>query len=187
MVDRKKLIDGSRIAPGDAVIGLASNGVHSNGYSLVRKLVREHGFDLADKPAEFSGATIGEVLLAPTRIYVKPVLALMADFDLKGLVHITGGGFIENIPRVLPEGTGVEIEPGTWPVPPVFIWLEKLGNLTRHDLFTTFNMGIGMVLVVPEEQAEAVIRKAGELGERAWRIGRVTEGDQTVRFAGDPA
>jgi phosphoribosylformylglycinamidine cyclo-ligase len=187
VVDRKKLIDGSCIAPGDAVIGLASNGVHSNGYSLVRKLIREHGFGLADKPAELGGATVGEVLLAPTRIYVKPVLGLMDQFDLKGLVHVTGGGFIENIPRVLPEGTGVEIAPGTWPVPPVFTWLERLGNLTRHDLFTTFNMGIGMVLIVPEEQAEAVIRKAGELGEGAWRIGRVTEGNQTVRFAGDPA
>lgn len=187
VVDRGKLIDGSAIAPGDAVIGLASNGVHSNGFSLVRKLLRDHGIDPADRPEAFGGATIGDVLLAPTRIYVKPVLRLLEQFDLKGLVHITGGGFVENIPRVLPEGTGVRIATGSWPVPPVFSWLEKLGGLSRQDLFTTFNMGIGMVMIVPEEQAEAVIRRSIELGERAYRIGRVTEGDRRVDFKGDPA
>lgn len=186
-VDRKKLIDGSSIAPGDAVIGLASSGVHSNGYSLVRKLIRDHGLDLSDRPAELGGASIGDTLLTPTRIYVKTVLDLASTFRLKGLVHVTGGGFVENIPRVLPEGTDVDIVPGSWPVPPVFTWLEKLGRLTRRDLFTTFNMGIGMVMIVPEKEAEAVIRRAVELGERAYRIGRVTEGSRTVRLAGEPA
>jgi len=187
VVERSKLIDGSSVAPGDAVIGLASSGVHSNGYSLVRKLIRDHGLALTDRPAALGGASIGDVLLTPTRIYVKTVLGLASAFRLKGLVHVTGGGFVENIPRVLPEGTAVDIVPGSWPVPPVFDWLEKLGGLTRRDLFTTFNMGIGMVMIVPEEEAEAVIRRAVELGERAYRIGRVTEGSRTVLFGGEPA
>lgn len=187
VVERSRLVDGSRISPGDAIIGLASSGVHSNGFSLVRKLLRDHRIGLAERPDALGGATVGDTLLAPTRIYVKPVLELLGAFDLKGLVHVTGGGFLENIPRVLPEGAGADITIGSWPVPPVFTWLEKLGGLARQDLFTTFNMGIGMVLVVPEDQAEAVLQRAGELGEQAWRIGKVTAGSRQVTFTEEGA
>jgi phosphoribosylformylglycinamidine cyclo-ligase len=187
VVDRKELIDGSRIRPGDAVIGLASSGVHSNGYSLVRKLLLEqHGYQLTDVVPGLSedGRTLGEVLLTPTRIYVKPVLALKERVELKGLSHITGGGFIENIPRVLPDDVDVEIEYGSWPILPIFRHLQELGAISNRDMFTTFNMGIGMVMIVPAEQADETLAAARELGETAYRIGTVVPGSRKVTFKG---
>ena len=185
IVDRKKMIDGTTIRPGDAVIGLASSGVHSNGFSLVRKLLLESkGYQLTDRIDGLDGAVLGEVLLEPTKIYVKTILALMEKVELKGIVHITGGGFIENIPRVLPEHVNVDIEYGAWPILPIFSLMQQEGNIANKDMFTTFNMGIGMVLVVPAEQAELAVSLANELGEAAYRIGTVTEGNRVVTFTG---
>lgn len=185
IVDKPKAIDGSGIKPGDAVIGLGSSGIHSNGYSLVRRLLLEtKGYQFADKLPELEGKTLGEVLLEPTRIYVKSVLELVRQVQVKGMAHITGGGFIENIPRVLPEGVNVDIERGAWPVHPVFGLMQRDGGISDRDMYTTFNMGVGMVLVVPGDQAERAVALASELGERAYVIGRVTEGTRVVTFGG---
>jgi len=186
IVDKPKIIDGSDIRPGDAIIGLASSGVHSNGYSLVRRLLlEEKGYKLGDVLPELGGRTLGEVLLEPTRIYVKPVLALLEKVRIKGMAHITGGGFIENIPRVLPDHVNADILPDSWPVPPIFTLMQREGGISDRDMFTTFNMGIGMVLFVPAEQADAAVAMAEELGEKAYRIGTVTEGRKIVTFGGE--
>lgn len=185
IVDKKKMIDGSTIAPGDVVLGLASSGIHSNGFSLVRKLLLEKcGYSLNDTLPELGGKGLGEVILEPTRIYVKPVLELINRVTVKGMAHITGGGFIENIPRVLPEGVNVNVEYGSWPIQPIFKLMQEKGGITNRDMFTTFNMGVGMVVVVPAEQAEEALRIAAELGEEAYRIGTVTEGSRIVTFTG---
>ncbi|CAI6079943.1 phosphoribosylformylglycinamidine cyclo-ligase [Cohnella sp. JJ-181] len=185
IVDKPKAIDGSAIAAGDAVIGLGSSGIHSNGFSLVRRLLLEtKGYKFADKLPELEGKTLGDVLIEPTRIYVKSVLKLIESVQVKGMAHITGGGFIENIPRVLPEGVNVDIELGAWPVQPVFGLMQRDGAISDRDMYTTFNMGIGMVLVVPADQAEQAVALAGELGEKAYVIGRVTEGSRVVTFGG---
>lgn len=185
VVDKSKIVNGSRIAPGDTVIGLASSGVHSNGFSLVRKLLLEEaGYALTDKLPELGGASLGDVLLTPTKLYVKPVLALLEKVDVKGMAHITGGGFIENIPRVLPEGVDVEINCGSWPILPIFDLLQKQGNVSNRDMFTTFNMGIGLVIVVAEDQAEAAVAALKQAGETPYVIGKVTEGQRVVTFAG---
>ncbi|MFD2611501.1 phosphoribosylformylglycinamidine cyclo-ligase [Paenibacillus gansuensis] len=185
VVDRKKMIDGSTIAAGDAVIGLASSGVHSNGFSLVRKLLLEqHGYSLQDEVEELGGAKLGHVLLEPTKLYVKSVLEWISKVEVKGLAHITGGGFIENIPRVLPAGVNVDIEYGSWPILPIFELMQRKGEISNRDMFRTFNMGIGMVAVVPAEQAEEALRIARGLGEDAYLIGRVTPGDGIVTFTG---
>jgi phosphoribosylformylglycinamidine cyclo-ligase len=185
IVDRPKVIDGSTIQPGDAVIGFASSGVHSNGFSLVRRLLLEQkGYALTDKPSELDGKTLGETLLEPTRIYVKQILRLLEKVTVKGMAHITGGGFIENIPRVLPEGVNVDINRGAWPVLPIFSLMQQAGGISDRDMYTTFNMGIGMVLVVPAEQAEQALEAAQEQGERAYRIGTVTDGSRVVTFEG---
>lgn len=185
VVDKKKIIDGKSIAPGDAIIGLASSGIHSNGYSLVRKLLLEQsGYALTDELAELDGKRLGDVLIEPTKLYVKPVLALIEQVKVKGMAHITGGGFIENIPRVLPEGVNADIEYGSWPIQPIFKLMQEKGGISHRDMFTTFNMGVGMVIVVPAEQAEEALRIAGQLGEQAYRIGTVTEGSRMVTFTG---
>lgn len=186
VVDRKAMIDGSAIRAGDAVIGLASSGVHSNGFSLVRKLLLEQkGYKLTDHVAEIGGR-LGDVLLTPTRIYVRTVLALLERVKVNGLVHITGGGLLENIPRVLPDGLAVQIDYGAWPVPPIFGLLQREGAISNRDMFRTFNMGVGMVVIVPEEQAAETLKLAGELGEGAYRIGEVTarSGEGAVQFRG---
>ncbi|MBB3111931.1 phosphoribosylformylglycinamidine cyclo-ligase [Paenibacillus phyllosphaerae] len=185
IVDKKNIIDGKTIAPGDAVIGLASSGIHSNGYSLVRRLLLEQsGYTLEQALPELGGKTLGEVVIEPTRIYVKSCLELIQKVKVKGMAHITGGGFIENIPRVLPEGVNVNIEYGSWPILPIFKLMQEKGNITNRDMFTTFNMGVGMVVVVPADQAEEAVRVARELGEDAYRIGTVTEGSRIVTFTG---
>lgn len=184
VVDKAKIINGSTIAPGDTVIGLASSGVHSNGFSLVRKLLLEQsGYRLQDEIAELGG-TLGGTLLTPTKIYVKPVLALLDEVKVKGMAHITGGGFIENIPRMLPEGVNVEIDHGSWPILPIFKLMQEKGSISNRDMFTTFNMGIGLVLVVSEADAEKTLSTLRANGEEAYTIGRVTEGSGIVTFTG---
>ena len=179
IVDQDKLIDGSAVREGDVLIGLASSGVHSNGFSLVRKLFPPTSEVLGEK-VEALGCTLGEELLRPTRIYVKTVLALNEEFHLHGIAHITGGGFHENIPRILPKGLRASIQKGTWPVLPIFELLAEKNNTPLDDLFYTFNMGIGMVLAVPAEEADAVLARANELGEKAYRIGSVVAGEKGV-------
>jgi phosphoribosylformylglycinamidine cyclo-ligase len=185
IVDKKKMIDGSTIAAGDAVIGFASSGIHSNGFSLVRRLLLEDaGYSLDQELEELGGAKLGDVLIEPTRIYVKSALKLVEQVEVKGMAHITGGGFIENIPRVLPDGVNVNVEYGSWPILPIFDLMQNKGGITNRDMFTTFNMGIGLVVVVPADQANEALRIAAELGEQAYRIGTVTEGSRIVTFTG---
>jgi phosphoribosylformylglycinamidine cyclo-ligase len=185
VVDKKKIIDGTTIAPGDVVLGFASSGIHSNGYSLVRRLLLEEcGYALDQRLPELNDEVLGDVLIEPTRIYVKSALKLIEQVNVKGMAHITGGGFIENIPRVLPEGVNVNIEYGSWPILPVFQLMQDKGSITNRDMFTTFNMGIGLVVVVPADQAEKALQVATELGEKAYRIGTVTEGSRVVTFTG---
>ncbi|MFD1174756.1 phosphoribosylformylglycinamidine cyclo-ligase [Paenibacillus puldeungensis] len=185
VVDKKKIVNGSSIAPGDTVIGLASSGVHSNGFSLVRKLLLEQeGYSLQDQLPELGGEALGDVLLTPTKLYVKPVLSLLEKVDVKGMAHITGGGFIENIPRVLPDGVNVDIEYGSWPILPIFTLMQQKGNVSLRDMFTTFNMGIGLVIIVAKEQAEAALTALRAAGESPFTIGKVTEGSKVVTFTG---
>ncbi|AET59118.1 phosphoribosylformylglycinamidine cyclo-ligase [Paenibacillus terrae] len=184
IVDKSKIINGSSISPGDTVIGLASSGVHSNGFSLVRKLLLEQqGYDLHDEIEGLNGK-LGDVLLEPTKIYVKSVLALLDKVKVKGMAHITGGGFIENIPRVLPDNVNVDIEYGAWPILPIFQLMQEKGAISNKDMFTTFNMGIGMVIVVGEEYAQTALEVLKEQGEAAYVIGKVTEGSSIVTFTG---
>lgn len=184
VVDKSKIINGADIAPGDAVIGLSSSGVHSNGFSLVRKLLLEQeGYSLQDSVPEL-GDTLGDALLAPTKIYVKPLLALLEQLPVKGMAHITGGGFIENIPRMLPDHVNVDIEYGSWPILPIFELLQRKGSISNRDMFTTFNMGIGLVLVVKAEDAEKAVGFLKGQGEEAYIIGKVTAGESIVTFTG---
>ncbi|MCC3382305.1 phosphoribosylformylglycinamidine cyclo-ligase [Paenibacillus farraposensis] len=184
IVDKSKIINGSSIAPGDTVIGLASSGVHSNGFSLVRKLLLEQqGYDLHDEIEGLNGK-LGDVLLEPTKIYVKSVLALLEKVKVKGMAHITGGGFIENIPRVLPDHVNVDIEYGSWPILPIFQLMQEKGAISNKDMFTTFNMGIGLVIVVGQEDAQTALNVLKEQGEDAYVIGKVTEGSSIVTFTG---
>lgn len=175
MVDKEKMIDGTGIKAGDALIGVASSGVHSNGYSLVRKLVLTADRDLNAPVEAFGGKSWGETLLTPTKIYVKPALAACKACDVHGIAHITGGGFIENIPRILPDGLSAQIERGTWPVLPVFTELVKLGGLGDRQAYNTFNMGVGMVFAVKAEEAGKLIATLEAQGEKAYRIGRVAK------------
>ena len=173
LVDREKSISGERVREGDVLVGMASSGVHSNGYSLVRKLVLTEGRDLNAPVEAFGGKSWGETLLTPTKIYVKPALKACAAADVHGIAHITGGGFIENIPRILPDGLTAYIDLGTWPVLPVFTELQRLGGLTDRQIYNTFNMGIGMVFAVDASEADAVIAALTACGESAYRIGEV--------------
>ncbi|BCJ87151.1 phosphoribosylformylglycinamidine cyclo-ligase [Effusibacillus dendaii] len=180
IVEKSRLIDGSRIQPGDVIVGLASSGIHSNGYSLVRKvLLEEAGFHM-DSRVEGLDKTIGEELLTPTHIYVKNGLALAERFDVRGMAHITGGGFWENIPRVLPDGCSAEIKLGSWPILPIFDLIRQKGDISAVDMFRTFNMGIGLIAVVPERQATDFVAEANRLGEKAYPIGTIVKGDKQV-------
>lgn len=175
IMDKTKAVDGSRICDGDVLIGIASSGIHSNGYSLVRK-VFDINKESMDTYVEELGSTLGEALLVPTKIYVKTVLGLIKKVDVKGLSHITGGGFIENIPRMMPEGTKVNIKEGTWDILPIFKMLEEKGNVERMSMYNTFNMGIGMVAAVAKADAEKALKVIEEAGEKAYIIGNVTKG-----------
>lgn len=172
IVERAKLLDGSAVKAGDALVGLASSGPHANGYSLIRKILDSHHISL---DTAFAGATLGEVLLAPTRIYVRAALQLLTAHSVHALAHITGGGFIGNLPRVLPEGLCAVINSASWPRPPIFDWLQKQGDIADAEMYRTFNCGIGMVLVVPADGAEAVMHSLRQQGETPFLIGQATE------------
>ena len=174
-VEKSKIITGNEIKQGDVLIGLASSGIHSNGYSLVRKVFLQDAKMSLNDHVEELGCTLGEELLRPTRIYVKSILAALEKFSIKGISHITGGGFIENIPRMLPEELGADLSEENWAVPAVFDLMQKIGKLDRLDMYNTFNMGTGMVLAVSESEAEAAMSFFNEMGEKAYRIGIVTD------------
>ncbi len=177
VVERAKLIDGSKVKVGDVLVGIASSGVHSNGFSLVRKIVSDNGFDLKAPHADLGDKPLGEVLLTPTRIYVKQVLEVIRECDVHGISHITGGGFDENIPRILSEGQGVEVTEGSWEILPVFHFLEKYGKVAHREMFNIFNMGIGMVIALDESEAAKAIEILTKHGEKASIIGRIVEGE----------
>ena len=183
VVEKSQLIDGSKVKVGDVLVGIASSGVHSNGFSLVRKVVSDAGLDLhAVLPELDAERKLGEVLLTPTRIYVKQVLDVIRNCDVHGVAHITGGGFDENIPRILKPGQGIEVTEGTWEILPVFRMLEKYGKIAHREMFNIFNMGIGMVLAVDVAEADKAIEILKGHGERASVIGRVTDKNGVVEI-----
>ncbi|MDR1049025.1 MAG: phosphoribosylformylglycinamidine cyclo-ligase [Synergistaceae bacterium] len=184
VADRAKLLPRPDIVPGDALIGLPSGGLHSNGFSLVRKICFERMKLTVDSFVSELGRTLGEELLKPTRLYPKIVLPLLSEFAVKGIVHVTGGGFYDNIPRILPEGTAAEIDTGAWPIPAIFELLRDWGSVANSEMFRTFNMGIGLLLVAPESEADGLIRSLASRGEPAYRVGSVTAGDRCVNIPG---
>jgi phosphoribosylformylglycinamidine cyclo-ligase len=181
VVEKQKIIDGSKVKAGDVMIAIASSGPHSNGYSLVRKIIE---VSKADINAAFGdeddsmGGTLGDALLAPTRIYVKALHELLAKFDIHAMAHITGGGLLENIPRVLPQGAQAVIDKNSWQLPEVFQWLQKNGNVVDKEMHRTFNCGVGMVLIASAEDAEAIISSLNQSGESAWQLGTIESGDK---------
>ncbi len=179
MVDKPKMIDGSRLAAGDVLIGVASSGVHSNGYSLVRKTLGINEKSVSRYMDEF-GKTLGEELLTPTRIYVKAIQSLIAAADVKAISHITGGGFYENIPRMLKDGIHADIEKAAAPVPTVFDVIAKAGNIPERDMYNTFNMGVGLVVAVAADDADKALDALKQAGETAYIIGRCTEGEKGI-------
>lgn len=182
IVDKPKIITGTTIKPGDVMLGLPSSGIHSNGYSLVRKICFDvQNFNPADRIAEL-GKTLGEELLTPTRIYVQALKPVLKNFSIKGLVHITGGGFTDNIPRVLPADCDAVITRGQWPVPVIFNLLQQWGNIAEPEMYRTFNMGIGMMLVVAAEDAAAVMENLAARGESVYRIGEIVSGNKKVQI-----
>ena len=182
IVDKKKVLDNTRMKAGDVVIALPSTGIHSNGFSLCRKVFNIDNNDpkLYEPCEELGGATVAETLLTPTRIYVKPVLALLEQVDVKGISHITGGGFYENIPRSIPDGLGAVIERNAVKVLPIFDLIAKTGNIPERDMFNTYNMGVGMSIVVPAEEVEKAIAVLKENGEDAYVIGTIIENEEKV-------
>ncbi len=184
IVDKKKVIDRNSVKEGDVIIGIASSGIHSNGYSLVRKVFDVENQDLTVKPEELGGKTLGEVLLTPTKIYVKPMLALFKEVQPHGVMHITGGGFYENIPRGLPEGFSAKISKDSLEVPAVFKMLMEKGGIPERDMFNTYNMGTGMTVVVDEKDADRAIEIINGAGEKAKAIGRIVKGGEGVIITG---
>jgi phosphoribosylformylglycinamidine cyclo-ligase len=176
IVDKSKIINGSKIKEGDKLIGLASSGIHSNGYSLVRKLLKPNKQKLNEFIDSF-GSKLGEELLKPTKIYVKTILDLIDKFNINGICHITGGGFIENIPRILPEQLRAEVNIGSWPVLPVFKLLQDIGEIRDQDMYNTFNMGIGMILAVDREASDDIIKYLSEQNQQAYIIGEIKKGE----------
>ena len=182
IVDKSRIITGAKVAVGQKVVGIPSSGIHSNGYSLVRKVFFDKMNMSVNDYVEELGETLGEALLRPTRIYADACEAVLPNFDVKGIVHITGGGFYENIPRILPEGTAVSINVGTWDVPPIFPYMKKCGNIDREEMFSTYNMGVGMMMVVDAEDADAVVEALKGAGENASVIGEIVpdEGQNVI-------
>jgi len=181
IVEKANVIDGTQVQAGDQLIGLASSGPHSNGYSLIRKIIEVSGADLQQ---DFNGQTLAETLLTPTKIYVQSVLALAKEVNLKALSHITGGGLLENIPRVIPENSCAQINQSSWEQPEIFKWLQQNGNVEIMEMYKTFNCGVGMVLVVSKDELEKSMTLLNDAGENAWHIGEITaaDGDQQVSF-----
>ena len=179
IVDKDKIIDGSKLQAGDVLVGVASSGVHSNGFSLVRKVFGLNKEKLETYYEEL-GCTLGEALLTPTRLYVKPALAAIEAADVKAISHITGGGFYENIPRMMKKGLTAKVDRSAVPVLPIFDLIAKTGNIPERDMFNTFNMGVGMCMAVSKETADAAIKALNDAGEKAFVIGEVVEGDEGV-------
>ena len=174
VVEEDEIIDGQSVQAGQTLIGLASSGPHSNGYSLIRKVLEVSGTSL---DSDFQGKPIGDVLLEPTRLYVKPLLEVIKSFKVHALAHITGGGLLENLPRVMPDDCAAVIDSQSWTIPPIFNWLQEQGNIELTEMYRTFNCGIGMVLVVDTEARDAVIARLQELGESASVIGTIEARD----------
>lgn len=175
IVDKERIITGERIAAGDRIIGIPSSGIHSNGYSLVRKVFFEKMKMGVDEYVDELGQTLGEALLTPTKIYANACGAVLPKFDVKGIVHITGGGFFENIPRILPDDTAAVIDTDAWQIPPIFTYIEKCGNIDRKEMFSTYNMGIGMMMVVDADDAAGVVEALKAAGENAAVIGEIRQ------------
>ena len=175
VVEKDEVITGEKVAQGDALIGIASSGPHSNGYSLIRKIIEVSGADLS---AELDGTALGKRLLEPTRIYVKSLLKLMETIEVKAMAHITGGGLTENVPRVLPEFTEAVIDTQSWQWPAVFNWLQEQGNVETSEMYRTFNCGVGMIVCVSQDQAAAAVEALNQSGEHAWIIGNIEKSDQ---------
>jgi phosphoribosylformylglycinamidine cyclo-ligase len=184
-VDRPKIIDGRHIVSGDAVIGLASSGLHSNGYSLARRVLFEQAkLTIASRLSELDG-TIGDILLTPTRIYAKQILALAEHFPIKGIAHITGGGITENLPRVFPKGVRARVSRTAWSAPPIFDVMSRLGRVDREEMYRVFNMGIGLILVVPPDSVSGVLTRVTALGGQGWQIGEIvssTEEEPKIEY-----
>lgn len=178
IVEKSQLLNGDRVRMGDVAIGLESSGVHSNGFSLVRKILGDRGFDWSDSPSVFEGRSLGEVLLTPTQIYVQPILSILeSGLEIRGMAHITGGGLPENLPRCLGKNQSIRIDASSWEVPVVFDWLAQTGGVSRLEMFNTFNMGIGFVVLVPSEQADRAIELFDDLNWKAAVIGEVISGE----------
>jgi len=184
VVEKSEIIDGSKVRAGDVLIGLGASGPHSNGYSLIRKVLEISGADLQQ---DVGGESLAKALMAPTRIYVKNLLQLMKNTQVNALSHITGGGLLENLPRVLPEGTRARIDVNSWEMPPVFRWLREAGNIDRREMYRTFNCGLGMVVCVPADAADTALETLRQLGEDAFVVGSIeaaVEGADAVELAG---
>jgi phosphoribosylformylglycinamidine cyclo-ligase len=171
-VDKANIIDGSTIVAGDVVLGLASSGAHSNGYSLIRKLIEKSGIDM---DSDFDGRTFKEVVMTPTKLYVKPILSLLDTVKVKGMAHITGGGITENIPRVLPAGLTAEIKANSWQLPPLFTWLQAQGNIAHKEMYKTFNCGIGMAVIVAKGDVDQAIAVLEAKGETVYQMGQIRQ------------
>ncbi len=182
VVDKDKIIDNTTMQEGDIIIGLPSSGVHSNGFSLVRKVFDIENADLKTPLEELEGKSLGEALLAPTKIYVKPILALLDEVDVRAISHITGGGFYENIPRAIPDGYTAKVDKSSIRVLPIFKLLQKTGNISEHDMFNTYNMGVGMSVVVPADQADKALEILQANGEDAYVIGRIEKGAEKIEL-----
>lgn len=179
VVEKSEIIDGSKVADGDVLVALASSGPHSNGYSLVRKIIEVSGVD--PQTTDLNGKPLADHLLAPTRIYVKSILNLIANIDVHAIAHLTGGGFWENIPRVLPDNTQAVIDASSWQWPEVFNWLQTAGNVSSHEMYRTFNCGVGMLVALPAAEADKAIALLNEQGENAWKIGYIKSSDAEQR------
>lgn len=183
IVEKSKILDGSKVKIGDVAIALSSSGIHSNGFSLVRKIIESNGFSWHDKPEELQGQTLGELCLTPTRLYVKPILsALESGLDIKAMAHITGGGIPENLPRCLPKNRSIELKLNSWTIPPIFQWLAKTGNVDEESMFNTFNMGVGFVVIVSEDDVTRVRDHFHNYNIETSSIGRVIEGENSIVF-----
>ena len=182
VVDKNKIIDNKIMQAGDVVIALPSSGVHSNGFSLVRKVFDVENSDLKSPVDELGGKSIGETLLTPTKIYVKPVLALLEQVKVRAISHITGGGFYENIPRSLPDGFGAKIDRSAVRILPIFELIQKHGNISERDMFNTFNMGVGMSIVVPKDEADKALAILKDNGEDAYIIGEIVESENKIEI-----
>ncbi|MCX8586033.1 phosphoribosylformylglycinamidine cyclo-ligase [Gilliamella sp. B2889] len=179
VVEKAEMIDGSKVQDGDALIALASSGAHSNGYSLVRKIIEVSGVNPATE--QLDGKPLADHLLAPTKIYVKSVLDLISKIDVHAIAHITGGGFWENIPRVLPDNTQAIIDELSWQWPSIFNWLQQAGNVSRHEMYRTFNCGVGLIIALPKQLADQAINLLNEHGEKAWLLGEIKTSSSTER------